>query len=144
MAGERCTDVTVSPGLVKQLYFAGNSHESLVMLKPKKNSVGYSVLTLSSFAAALVLGGCSVGLGPLEVSTSELESVGTAKLTEIAGRKPDALDCPEALPAKEGSTVRCVLTDGDQRYGVTFTSNGLADDGESVKFDLQVDSKPMD
>ena len=84
-----------------------------------------------------------MGLGPIEVSTSELESVGAAKLTEIAGRKPDALDCPEALHAKEGSTVRCVLTDGDQRYGVTFTSNGLADDGESVKFALQVDSKPM-
>lgn len=91
-----------------------------------------------------MLAGCNVGLGPKEVSATDLEEVGIEKLTEIAGRKPDALNCPDALPAEAGSEVRCVLTDGKQRYGVTFTSKGVMENKESVDFSLQVDNKPMD
>ena len=106
-------------------------------------STSHLVASGFSLAAALSLVACSVELGPKEVSATDLEKVGVEKLTEIAGRKPDALECPDALPAEAGSEVRCVLTDGKQRYGVTFTSKGVNENEEMVDFFLQVDDKPM-
>ena len=106
-------------------------------------SIGHLVASGFSLAAALLLVACSVGLGPKEVSTTDLEKVGVEKLTEIAGRKPDALECPDALPAEAGSEVRCVITDGKQRIGVTFTSKGVNENEEKVDVSLQVDDKPM-
>ena len=106
-------------------------------------STSHLVASGFSLAAALSLVACSVELGPKEVSATELEKVGVEMLTEIAGRKPDALECPDALPAEAGSEVRCVLTDGKQRYGVTITSKGVGENEEKVGISLQVDDKPM-
>ena len=113
------------------------------MIHLSRISTSHLVASGFSLAAALSLVACSVELGPKEVSATELEKVGVEMLTEIAGRKPDALECPDALPAEAGSEVRCVLTDGKQRIGVTFTSKGVNENEEKVDISLQVDDKPM-
>lgn len=66
------------------------------------------------------------------------ESVST-QLTKIVGRAPDNVTCAD-LPAKVGAAIRCVLTDGSDKYGVTVTATSVQ--GSNVAFDIKVDDQP--
>lgn len=88
--------------------------------------------------ALLTLAGC----GSAEVSTEELETVVTEQMTQIAGQAPDRVECPDPLPAEEGSEIRCTLYAGEDRLGITVTSKGP--DGDEVKMDIQADDELME
>lgn len=88
-------------------------------------------------AAALALTACSA-----EVPAEELSEQVKSSLAEQVGQEPDEVDCPDPLPAEEGSEVRCTLTDGGTSYGVTVTSTG-EQDGE-VSFEVLVDEQPQE
>lgn len=88
-------------------------------------------------AAALALTACGT-----EVPADELSEQVTSSLAEQVGQEPDAVDCPDPLPAEVGSEVRCTLTDGGTSYGVTVTSAG-EQDGE-VSFEVLVDEQPQE
>jgi hypothetical protein len=62
------------------------------------------------------------------------------KLTTPTGGKPDAVTCPDNLKAVVGATLRCQLTDGTQKYGVTVIVTRV--DGDDVNFDMKRDDQP--
>nr|WP_243841634.1 DUF4333 domain-containing protein [Mycobacterium sp. DL592] len=62
------------------------------------------------------------------------------QLTQQFGVKPDALTCPENLKGTTGATLRCEVTDGNQKYGVTVTVNNVQ--GSDVNYGFKVDEQP--
>lgn len=88
----------------------------------------------------ILLTGCSVEVKGKEISADALEQQVTQKLSETVGQRPDVVDCPEGLKGEVGKTVRCVLTAGGTKLGVTVTTTSA--DADSVKFDIKVDDKP--
>ncbi|RMI09115.1 DUF4333 domain-containing protein [Cellulomonas triticagri] len=92
---------------------------------------------------ALTLSACSVsaGVGTVRVAADDLESKVTEQLTEMAGQAPDALDCPEDLPGEVDASVRCTLTAGSDRLGVTVTVTEV--EGTDVAFAIQVDDEVL-
>lgn len=89
-------------------------------------------------AAALALTAC----GSSEVPADELSEQVKTSLTEQVGQEPEKVDCPDPLPAEDGSEVRCTLTHGGTSYGITVTSTG-EQDGQ-VAFDILVDEQPQE
>ncbi|MGQ4486744.1 DUF4333 domain-containing protein [Streptomyces sp. SAS_281] len=65
---------------------------------------------------------------------------GKAALAAQMGKEPDAFSCPGNLPAEVGATVRCRLTHGGTRYGVTVTAKSVV--GGKVTMDFKVDGTP--
>lgn len=88
-------------------------------------------------AAALALTACSS-----EVPADELSEQVKSSLAEQVGQEPDEVDCPDPLPAEEGSEVTCTLTHGGTSYGVTVTSTG-EQDGQ-IGFEALVDEQPQE
>ncbi|SJM58221.1 DUF4333 domain-containing protein [Gulosibacter sp. 10] len=86
-------------------------------------------------AVALALVGCSSS-----VSADDLADEVKSALTEQVGIEPDSVECPDPLPAEEGSEVRCTLTHEGTSFGVTVTSKGETDG--NIEFDIQVDETP--
>ena len=74
------------------------------------------------------------------VDKNQVANTISDKLTEQAGRKPDSVTCPDNLKGTEGATLRCQLTDGNQKFGVTVTVTGV--DAGTVNFNIQVDDQP--
>ncbi|MGB9308405.1 MAG: DUF4333 domain-containing protein [Mycobacterium sp.] len=62
------------------------------------------------------------------------------KLTEQVGKQPDSVTCPGNLKGVVGTTLRCELTDGSKKYGMTVTVTSV--DIPQVYFDYQVDDHP--
>ncbi|KQT90760.1 hypothetical protein ASG49_13515 [Marmoricola sp. Leaf446] len=92
---------------------------------------------------ALLLGsGCSAGTKPEAISGDALAKKVSALLAEQAGQTPDDVSCPDDLPAEKGAEVRCVLTAGSDKLGVTVTTTSVDDDGQ-VNFDAEVDQEMM-
>lgn len=85
--------------------------------------------------AALTMTACSA-----EVPADELAEEVERTLTAEFGVELDAVECPDALPAEEGSEVRCTLTFEGEDYGATVTSEGEEDD--QVNFVIEVDDEP--
>ncbi len=85
----------------------------------------------------LVLAAC--GGGTKAVSQSQVEQKVSEQLTKQVGQKPDSVSCPDDLPAKKGSTMRCTLSSGGTSIGLTVTVTSVED--SDVKFDIQVDDK---
>ena len=82
--------------------------------------------------------GCTFSAGgPKAVSSDSLEKKVSSALAKEAGQTPDDVSCPKDLKAKKGATVRCVLTAGSDKLGVTVTTTSV--DGGRVKFNAQVD-----
>ncbi len=102
-----------------------------------------SALAVPVLLVALAASGCSfsASAGTTSVSTGDLEAQLTEQLTELAGQAPDDVDCPDPLPAEVGAEVRCTLTAGDGRIGVTATTTSVED--ERVLFDIEVDEEPL-
>ncbi|WP_063021058.1 DUF4333 domain-containing protein [Nocardia niwae] len=94
-----------------------------------------SLALLSLLAAALTA--CSVSIGTPKVQEADLEKSVKDSLTEKVGQEPDAIDCPGDLTGKEGTTMRCTLTAGEDTLGVTLTVTSV--EGETVEYDIAVD-----
>lgn len=70
-----------------------------------------------------------------------LESRVKELLERSAGKKADAVICNGDLPAEIGAVQRCALVVGETKLGVTVTVTGV--ENADIKFDIQVDRKPM-
>ena len=76
------------------------------------------------------------------VDQADLEREISTRLTELAGQAPDDVTCPaDGLTGEVGGSVRCVLTAGTDRLGVTVTVTGVQ--GARVDFDIEVDDEVM-
>jgi uncharacterized protein DUF4333 len=105
-----------------------------------------AVLTGAVCAAAVTITGCSVSVEPKtdEVPTLKQETVETGiadALEKAVGQRPDSVECPDPVPAKEGETFRCELSAGSTRYGLTGTITSLSDG--KAQYDVKVDEKPV-
>lgn len=71
------------------------------------------------------------------VEVEELEPELVSQLSELSGGvPPDAVECPEDLPGREGATVTCVLTAGTDRLETYVTVTSA--EGPDVAFDVEV------
>ncbi|RII20762.1 hypothetical protein DSC45_02860 [Streptomyces sp. YIM 130001] len=90
--------------------------------------------------AALFAAGCSFSAGGAEsVDKDEVAEQAASALGKKVGGNPD-VTCPKDLKAEKGETVRCELTSGSQKFGVTVTAASV--DGDKVKMDFKVDDTP--
>jgi hypothetical protein len=71
------------------------------------------------------------------VDKNQVASVISDKLTQQVGKKPDSVTCPDNLKGVEGATLRCQLTDGAEKYGISVTVTNV--DAGDVNFDFKVD-----
>jgi hypothetical protein len=94
--------------------------------------------TLAVLAGSLLV--LTAGCGQREVSTDTLEEQVSTQLEAQVGQAPDSVTCPDPLPAEKGEKVRCTLEADGTKYGMDVTTSAV--DGDNVKFDIQVDSKP--
>jgi hypothetical protein len=80
---------------------------------------------------------CSADVVTAEETSDKAEDA----LEGQIGTRPD-ISCPDDLEAEVGAETRCVLTAGDDptEYGVTVTVTSV--DGDTVNFDIEVDSEP--
>lgn len=78
---------------------------------------------------------------PGEVSKEQLEIRVKQLLEQFVEKKADGLVCNGGLPAQVGAIQRCALTVGEDKLGVTVRVVDV--DGGDVKFDIQVDERPM-
>jgi hypothetical protein len=63
-------------------------------------------------------------------------------LVRAVGQRPQAVSCPDDVPAKNGHHFRCVVTEeGGTRFGATVTESNVHD--ERVHLDVQVDEHPL-
>jgi hypothetical protein len=74
------------------------------------------------------------------VDKAQVASDLSDQLTQQVGHKPDSVSCPDNLKGTQGATLRCELTDGGQKYGVTVTVANV--DGGDVNFNFKVDDQP--
>ncbi|WP_454787509.1 DUF4333 domain-containing protein [Mycolicibacterium lutetiense] len=79
--------------------------------------------------------------GRAGLSKEHLESRVKELLERSAGKKADAVICNGNLPAEIGAIQRCALVVGETKLGVTVTVTSV--ENAEVKFDIQVDRKPM-
>lgn len=92
-----------------------------------------------------LLAGCSAEFsvgGEDGVDQAQVEQQVSRELEELVGQAPDLIECPGDLRAEEGTEMRCVLTAGEDRLGVTVTVTRVA--GDDVDFDIEVDEEMME
>jgi len=90
-------------------------------------------------AVLLALAGCGTGT----VAKADVATAAEDLLEKQVGQRPD-VTCPDDLEAKVGATTRCTVTlEGfEGTYGVTVTVTHVDDD--RARFDVQVDTEPLD
>jgi hypothetical protein len=95
-------------------------------------------LLVSGAAAGLMAGAgacsCSIGSSSHSVSKSDVAGQITSKMTDAAGHKPDAVNCPGDLPAKVGAQLNCEMQVKNQTFNVNVTVTSV--NGSDVKFDM--------
>jgi hypothetical protein len=98
--------------------------------------------TLAGVACALVtLAGCSVNVGSdPTISKDNLQQGIMDALEKSVGKRPDSVSCPGPVKAKAGESIRCELSAGRARYGLTATVTSY-DDG-NARYQVKVDQKP--
>ncbi|MET8469117.1 DUF4333 domain-containing protein [Streptomyces sp. NPDC006422] len=84
--------------------------------------------------------GCSASVGARNVGKEEVAEKASAALGKKIGREPDRIVCEDDLKAEVGATVRCQLTDGGGKLGMTVTAKSV--DGGKVNMDFKVDDAP--
>ncbi|WP_031478162.1 DUF4333 domain-containing protein [Streptomyces bicolor] len=100
---------------------------------------------LSAVAVGALLTGCSASVKvekpELKMSAEKLADLVAEKLAATANQPKPDVTCPEAVPAKVGTTTRCKLTAGDgSTLGVTATVSSV--EGTKMNFDIQADETP--
>ncbi|GAB7144080.1 DUF4333 domain-containing protein [Mycobacterium riyadhense] len=74
------------------------------------------------------------------VDKNQVANIISDKLTQQVGQRPDSVTCPDNLKGVEGATLRCQLTDGRKKYGISVTVTSV--DAGDVNFDFKVDDHP--
>lgn len=74
------------------------------------------------------------------VDKNQVASIISNKLYQQVGQRPDSVTCPDNLKGVEGATLRCQLTDGSSKYGISVTVTSV--DAGDVNFDFKVDDHP--
>lgn len=93
-------------------------------------------------ACVFFLAGCSVRVSvDKQVSQGDLEKGISDALQQSIGTRPDTVACPGPIKAVEGESMRCVLTAGGQKVGLTAKIGAV--NGTDVKYNVHVDDKPM-
>ncbi|NKQ56458.1 DUF4333 domain-containing protein [Amycolatopsis sp. K13G38] len=95
------------------------------------------------YGAALVLGGCTVKVekpAPT-ISQAEFERGIADALQQSVGTRPDTVTCPGPVAATVGRTVRCTLTAGTTRAGLTAEIVSI--DNGKANYHVMVDDKPL-
>ncbi|WP_405901593.1 DUF4333 domain-containing protein [Streptomyces sp. NBC_00727] len=88
--------------------------------------------------ALFFVSGCSFSFGGDKVvKKDEVAKQASAGLKKEVGRAPEDVNCEDDLKAKVGESVRCTLTDGGKKLGMTVTVRSV--DGDDVKMDYKVD-----
>lgn len=88
--------------------------------------------------AMMFAAGCSFSVGGEKVvKKAEVAKQASAGLGKEVGREPEDVTCEDDLKAKVGESVRCTLTDGGKKLGMTVTVKSV--DGKDVKMDYKVD-----
>lgn len=88
---------------------------------------------------ALAIMGGATGCGQASVDKEETANQISQELEKQVGQKPDAVTCPDDLPAEVGQSIRCELTAGSDKLGVTAKVTSV--DGGNVQFDIKVDDQ---
>lgn len=91
---------------------------------------------LVSLVALAALTGC--GDSTPTVKQSKVEDEISQQLEAKVGQAPDDISCPGDLKGKVGEKMRCTLTAGSDKLGVTVKVKKV--DGKKVDFDFEVDS----
>ncbi|MFC4855029.1 DUF4333 domain-containing protein [Actinophytocola glycyrrhizae] len=95
--------------------------------------------------AVPALTGCSVSVEtePEAVITEEVLEKGIADaLEKSVGQRPDSVECPGSIKAAAGESVRCELSAGADRYGLTATVSSYDKDNGNADYDIEVDDEP--
>ncbi|MGB9376592.1 MAG: DUF4333 domain-containing protein [Mycobacteriales bacterium] len=110
------------------------------MIKPVTGR-GLAVLAMAGLTSA-ALSGCSVTASTgTSVKKTDVERQISDQLYKKAGEAPKDVTCPRNLSAKQGTTMRCTMTDaGGTNYGLTVTVTSVKNN--TVNFDIKRDSKP--
>lgn len=74
------------------------------------------------------------------VKQTDVENEISTKLEQQVGTKPDSVTCPGDLEGKQGTSMRCELTKGGQKIGLTVTVTDVQ--GKKVAFNIKIDDKP--
>ncbi|WNI24227.1 DUF4333 domain-containing protein [Streptomyces sp. ITFR-16] len=90
--------------------------------------------------AVLLATGCSVSVGSKEVKKTEVAAQAKTALGKKVGSEPDDVTCEDDLKAEVGATVRCTVTSGGAKLGMTATAKSV--DGDKVDMDFKVDDAP--
>ena len=88
--------------------------------------------------AMLALSSC--GDSTPTVKQTDVEKEVSTQLEKQVGQAPDDISYPGDLKGKVGTTMRCTLTAGEDKLGVSVKVTSV--DGDDVKFDIQVDQEP--
>jgi Domain of unknown function (DUF4333) len=93
--------------------------------------------------AVVAVSGCSgsVEIGDATIQKEKLEQGIADSLEKAVGQRPDSVTCPNSVPAKAGAKVRCVLSAGNVRYGLTATITSYRNGNAHYK--VTVDQQPM-
>ncbi|GAA2106559.1 DUF4333 domain-containing protein [Streptomyces synnematoformans] len=109
-----------------------------------RRAVSSRILTgaTAGVLAVLLSAGCSVSVGSSSDSMSKEDVAEKASeaLAKEVGRQPDDVTCEDDLKAEVGATVRCELTDGGTKVGVTVTAKSV--DGDTIRMDVKADDAP--
>lgn len=92
----------------------------------------FSIAVVAATLPLMALTGCTGS-----VPKSDVETTIADKLEEQTGQRPETVECPEDLEAKEGATMRCELRDSGIKLGVKVNVTEV--DGDKAKFDIEVD-----
>lgn len=88
-------------------------------------------------AACLALAGCGREAVPAEDIEQEIHNL----VLRADGRRAESVDCPEPLPTRSGSSIRCMVRiDSGQVYGVTVKLRSV--EGDRTNYDIEVDETP--
>lgn len=120
-----------------------------------------TVLT-GAVCAVVALTGCSVSVEPSEpADSSVVESAPAGSSTDESdrmitkatleqgiadalekevGQRPDSVTCPGSVRAKAGESIRCELSSGPARYGLTATVSSY--DNGKASYKIKVDDQP--
>ena len=101
------------------------------------------VAFLPVLCAGIALGGCSSKVTMTSGSTISKGSLAQGisdALRKRTGDKPDAVTCPESITVRVGENIRCELTRGGARYGVTAAITSKKN--TTYTYAIQVDDQP--
>lgn len=106
-----------------------------------KDRVRLGVVAVLAAVAVGVLSGCQVSFYRT-VDGETVARTASEELAKVVGRTPDSVECPDDLNLTAGATMRCTLTAGGTRFGLTVTVKSVAEDG-NADLDFEVDDNPL-